>query len=350
RIVSVVGRFTAQLAGIDLKASEVRIAFQSNVWQPRIVPVEAVRCVPKRAAPGSFQPGPGDAVEVLSLGSDSTPPCWSLGVVRVVRDGLYYVNQQPDGDEGPLPSDREETIVELDHLRAPVQPQASPEHLQDDLVECASSLTKLKTEIYEVPQSLGDWLTCDDGRACMKYIAVRVRLSLVWPPPPPPRAAPPVEPIHLQISVQTSLCCDHPRVHLIGFAHTTVRASMLLSIHVDHQLEIQSFHHRRLLALGKQQHQQPRATTGGRSQRRAGDEGMAVRPSGPRKTTLQRASSSSSSTVKSAAVASENPTDLEAPRNLVVKFATTRRLLGLTIGKGGANVKSVQDEFGVNVR
>ncbi|KAF4726634.1 fragile X mental retardation, partial [Perkinsus olseni] len=323
--------FTAQLAGIDLKASEVRIAFQSNVWQPRIVPVEAVRCVPKRATPGSFQPGPGDTVEVLSLGSDSTPPCWSLGVVRVVRDGLYYVNQQPDGDEGPLPSDREDTIVELDHLRAPVQPQGSPEHLQDDLVECASSLTKLKTEIYEVPQSLADWLISDDGRACMKYIAVRVKLSL--------------------ISVQTSLC-DHPRVHLIGFAHTTARACMLLSIHVDHQLEIQSFHHRRLLALRNRQHQQqPRATTGGRSQRRAGDGRISARASGPRKTTLQRSSSSSSSTVKSAAaVASENLTDLEAPRNLVVKFATTRRLLGLTIGKGGANVKSVQDEFGVNVR
>lgn len=141
---------------------------------------------------------------MLSLGSDFTPPSWCLGTVSGVKDGLYYIQQEPGGgddeeeERNTLKLERQQTIVELNHLRAPSKPRESPEQLWDDSTKCNGAgiepgwmgsqrllvtgspvLTNLKSEIFEVPQSLSDWLVSDDGRACMRYIAVRVRLASV---------------------------------------------------------------------------------------------------------------------------------------------------------------------------
>ncbi|EER07682.1 hypothetical protein Pmar_PMAR024090 [Perkinsus marinus ATCC 50983] len=307
--------YMALLAGIDLEAKEARISFENNVWQPRIVPIDTVRFVPKKVVSGhSFQPGVGDTVEVLSLGSDFTPPSWCLGTVSGVKDGLYYIQQEPGGgddeeeERNTLKLERQQTIVELNHLRAPSKPRESPEQLWDDSTKCSPVLTNLKSEIFEVPQSLSDWLVSDDGRACMRYIAVRVRLA--------------------SISVQTTHC-DHPRVYLIGIAHLTARARMLLTIHVKHQVEIQSFHDHRRLSATRQRRQQAaaKASAGGRKQS-GNDNAKESCSSGSKNLAVQR-SAPSLSTVRT--TTHEKLTE-EKSRNFVIKFCTTRRLLGLTIG------------------
>ncbi|KAF4661600.1 fragile X mental retardation [Perkinsus chesapeaki] len=299
--------FVGQFAGIDVIAGEVRVTFPDNIEQPRIVPISAVRFIPKRSSGLSpFKPSSGDRVEVWSDGGDACPPFWSPGVVIGTRDGVYIVkleeaNEEGTDDDEPRPA--EETLFQASQIRPPTclplevgrEDEGSGGYFEGgdekeealdrngDVGELSSSsrdntaplLSKLKSKVIDLPLSLSEWLISEDGKGCMRHIAASARL----------------------ISVDSAKSNKTPRA-------------------APPKKQIAS-------TKGSEKHSKPAAAP-------------------PRPLTNDHSSSSSVS------LRSKQPEPAEG--KIIIKFPTTRRLVGLTIGKVGANIRSVQEELDVHVR
>jgi len=192
------------------------ISFENNVWAKEEFAYSRVRKPAKQsqAELDKFNPRIGDEVELRVNATDNQPAAWGAAVVKNIKHSFYFVsrmsNTGPDGQA--------EAIVEKSMLRA---------------AGTARSLAvtdggSLKQETFKVAPALREWIPTDDAAGCFARIEADAGLLFIK--------------------------LGRNDLKLVGDEKATLRARMLLDVHLKHQVQIQNFQdvrEKRLEALEK---------------------------------------------------------------------------------------------------
>mmetsp|Transcript_48642 Transcript_48642/g.113559 ORF Transcript_48642/g.113559 Transcript_48642/m.113559 type:complete len:548 (-) Transcript_48642:68-1711(-) len=181
--------------------SELLIAFEEDIWPAARYPIGGVRKAP-RSSPADldkFSPKIGEEVEMRIDATPHAPACWAVGTVGKIKHDFYVVSINPAaGQKG------NDQIVEKEKLRP---------------VAVAHALTadSLCQENFKLPDSLGSWMSTEDGVGCFSHIQDQAGLVAI-------------------LSQSSKM-----QLKLVGDKKATQRAKLLLEVHIKHQAQIQNF-------------------------------------------------------------------------------------------------------------
>jgi len=140
---------------LDVKGESVTVGFADQVWPTRDVPAYSVRRCPDDGGAAQdekvFDPQPEEVIEVLLQATETSASGWSLGRVRTVKNGFYFI--------GFLSTQRgsQDVIVERSALRPcsgelPLEPAG------------------LVRRLIPVGEDLRSWIRSQDSFGCLSHV------------------------------------------------------------------------------------------------------------------------------------------------------------------------------------
>eukprot|EP00929_Paragymnodinium_shiwhaense_P053726 TRINITY_DN26908_c0_g1_i3.p1 TRINITY_DN26908_c0_g1~~TRINITY_DN26908_c0_g1_i3.p1 ORF type:complete len:344 (-),score=43.54 TRINITY_DN26908_c0_g1_i3:52-1017(-) len=193
------------------------VSFAGSVWPDREVPLASMRCAALAQGEQAEPFQAGDIIEFRVASSARNPSGWALGCVHDVDGGSLQVSAETK-------SGAQLFTISADLVRRPSQ-----EPTLTDLF--------LTREVVYVESSLQGWLNSPDAWGCIENVRGVVGLSL---------AGPGCGASGIGISVTTDAAGANifDAVILLGDPEACRRGSMLLQVHMMHQLEVEAFHER----------------------------------------------------------------------------------------------------------
>jgi len=194
------------------------IGFENKVWSNSEFAYARVRKPMKQsqAELDKFNPRIGNEVELRVNATEHQPAAWGAAIVKNIKHSFYFVSRvSSTGPDGQA-----EAIVEKSMLRAAGTTRSL------DVTDAGS----LKQESVKVMPALKEWVNTDDAAGCLARIEADAGL------------------LFLKVGKNGN------DMKLVGSEKATLRARMLLDVHLKHQAQIQNFQdvrEKRLEALEK---------------------------------------------------------------------------------------------------